>query len=276
MSDNPLLSHMRQETVFVRLPSKGNFYIEPPELTDDGEIGVRSMTSADEIALRVPDALFNGEATYRVLQSCCPRIKNPKEMPYNDVDVVLMAIRRATYGNEITVPIECKNEECKNKQEYIKEIDPVLAQVPQLEDQYTVSIGNLTVYIRPIDLQSTTELQIQAVEQLKINETLGNFKGDPEQIIAFQDSVKTVAESNSRIIGRCVYIVEMPDKQRVEDPEHIQEWINNIDVSTYNIIMKKLLEIQTKVIEVFVEGECVKCSTPFKQPVILDQAHFFA
>tara|TARA_B100000965_G_scaffold182708_1_gene152499 strand:+ start:3167 stop:3970 length:804 start_codon:yes stop_codon:yes gene_type:complete len=267
---------MRQETVFVRLPSKGNFYIEPPELTDDGEIGVRSMTSADEIALRVPDALFNGEATYRVLQSCCPRIKNPKEMPYNDVDVVLMAIRRATYGNEITVPIECKNEECKNKQEYIKEIDPVLAQVPQLEDQYTVSIGNLTVYIRPIDLQSTTELQIQAVEQLKINETLGNFKGDPEQIIAFQDSVKTVAESNSRIIGRCVYIVEMPDKQRVEDPEHIQEWINNIDVSTYNIIMKKLLEIQTKVIEVFVEGECVKCSTPFKQPVILDQAHFFA
>ncbi len=276
MSDNPLLSHMRQETVFVRLPSKGNFYTEPPELTDDGEIGVRSMTSADEIALRVPDALFNGEATYRVLQSCCPRIKNPKEMPYNDVDVVLMAIRRATYGNEITVPIECKNEECKNKQDYIKEIDPVLAQVPQLEDQYTVSIGNLTIYIRPIDLQSTTELQIQAVEQLKINETLGNFKGDPEQIIAFQDSVKTVAESNSRIIGRCVYIVEMPDKQRVEDPEHIQEWINNIDVSTYNIIMKKLLEIQTKVIEVFVEGECVKCSTPFKQPVILDQAHFFA
>jgi len=276
MSDNPLLSHMRQETVFVKLPSKGNFYKDAPQLTDDGEIGVRSMTSADEIALRVPDALFNGEATYRVLQSCCPRIKNPKEMPYNDVDVVLMAIRRATYGNELTVPVQCRDEECQHKQDYIKEIDPVLAQVPQLEDQYTVTIGNLTIYLKPIDLQSTTELQIQAVEQLKINENLSEFKGSPEQITAFQESVKVVAESNSRIISRCVYIVEMPDKQRVEEPEHIQEWINNIDVNTYNIIMKKLLEIQSKVVKVFIEGKCIKCEKEFKQPIVLDQAHFFA
>ncbi len=267
---------MRQETVFVKLPSKGNFYKDAPQLTDDGEIGVRSMTSADEIALRVPDALFNGEATYRVLQSCCPRIKNPKEMPYNDVDVVLMAIRRATYGNELTVPVQCRDEECKHKQDYIKEIDPVLAQVPQLEDQYTVTIGNLTIYLKPIDLQSTTELQIQAVEQLKINENLSEFKGSPEQITAFQESVKVVAESNSRIISRCVYIVEMPDKQRVEEPEHIQEWINNIDVNTYNIIMKKLLEIQSKVVKVFIEGKCIKCEKEFKQPIVLDQAHFFA
>ena len=63
MSNNPLMSHMRQETVFVSLPSKGNFYKQKPGLTDDGEIGVRAMTSADEIALKVPDALFNGEAT---------------------------------------------------------------------------------------------------------------------------------------------------------------------------------------------------------------------
>ena len=276
MSNNPLLTHMRQETVFVRLPSKGNFYKDPPDLTSDGEIGVRAMTSGDELALKVPDALFNSEATYRVLQSCCPRIKDPKQMPYNDVDVVLMAIRRATYGNELTVPIECQNEECKHKQDYIKEIDPVLAQIPQLEDQYTVTVGDLTVYIRPIDLHSTTELQLQAVEQLKINDTLTEFDGKPEDIKKFQDSMRNIADSNSKIISRCVYIVEMPDKQRVEDPDQIQEWINNIDVVTYNDIMKKLLEIQTVVIKVNVEGECIKCKEPFNQPIIVDQSHFFA
>ncbi len=276
MSNNPLLSHMRQETVFVRLPSKGNFYKDPPELTSDGEIGVRAMTSGDELALKVPDALFNSEATYRVIQSCCPRIKDPKQMPYNDVDVVLMAIRRATYGNELTVPIECQNEECKHKQEYIKEIDPVLAQIPTLEDQYTVTVGDLTVYIRPIDLHSTTELQLQAVEQLKINDTLTDFEGSQEDIKKFQDSMRNIADSNSKIISRCVYIVEMPDKQRVEDQDQIQEWINNIDVITYNDIMKKLLEIQTVVIKVTVEGECVKCKEPFEQPIIVDQSHFFA
>tara|TARA_B100001250_G_scaffold414426_1_gene452743 strand:+ start:1719 stop:2549 length:831 start_codon:yes stop_codon:yes gene_type:complete len=276
MSDNPLLSHMRQETVFVRLPSKGNFYKDPPDLTSDGEIGVRAMTSADELALKVPDALFNSEATYRVLQSCCPRIKDPKQMPYNDVDVVLMAIRRATYGNELTVPVECKNEKCKHQQDYIKEIDPILAQIPTLEDQYTVTVGDLTVYIRPIDLHSTTELQLQAVEQLKINDTLTDFEGKQEDIKKFQDSMRNIADSNSKIISRCVYIVEMPDKQRVEDPNQIQDWINNIDVSAYNDIMKKLLEIQTVVIQVHVEGECIKCKEPFKQPIVVDQSHFFA
>ncbi len=270
------MSHMRQETVFVSLPSKGNFYKQKPDLTDDGEIGVRAMTSADEIALKVPDALFNGEATYRVLQSCCPRIKDPKEMPYNDVDVVLLAIRRATYGNELNVPVKCKNPECGHEQEYIKELDPVLAQIPILEDTYTIKVGDLTVYIKPIDLQSTTQLQIQAVEQVKINETLSTYEGNHDQISAFQNSMKTIADSNSEIISRCVYIVEMPDKTRIEDPEHIAEWINNIDVVTFNTIMDKLMEIQSVVMKVSVHGECVKCSTPFDQPLVVDQSHFFA
>tara|TARA_B100000579_G_scaffold197072_2_gene161044 strand:+ start:485 stop:1315 length:831 start_codon:yes stop_codon:yes gene_type:complete len=276
MSDNPLMSHMRQETVFVRLPSKGNFYTQKPDLTDDGEIGVRAMTSADEIAMKVPDALFNGEATYRILKSCCPRIKDPKEMPYNDVDVVLMAIRRATYGNELNVPVKCKNTECNNEQEYIKEIDPLLAQIPLLEDTYTVTVGDLTVYLRPIDLQSTTQLQIQAVEQIKINDTLATFEGNQDQITSFQNSMRTIADSNTEIISRCVYIVELPDKKRVEDPKQIQEWINNIDVITYNSIMNKLLEIQSVVMKVVVEGNCVKCNEPFSQPLIVDQSHFFA
>ena len=270
------MSHMRQENVFVRLPSKGNFYKQRPDLTDDGEIGVRAMTSADEIALKVPDALFNGEATYRVLESCCPRIKDPREMPYNDVDVVLMAIRRATYGNDLQVPVKCKNKECNHEQEYIKEIDPVLAQIPMLDDTYTVDHNGLTIYLKPIDLQSTTKLQMQAVEQIKINDTLSNFEGSQEQITSFQESMKAIADSNSDIIARCVYIVELPDKTRVEEPEHIAEWISNIDVVTYNTIMEKLLEVQSIVMKVVVNGECAKCGTPFSQPLIVDQSHFFA
>lgn len=275
MSNNPLMDHMRQETVFVRLPSKGNFYKNKPQLTDDGEVGVRSMTSSDEIALKVPDALFNGEATYRVIKSCCPRIKDPREMPYNDVDVVLMAIRRATYGNELTVPHKC--EKCSAEYEYTQGIDSLLSQTPLLEDTYQLEIdGGLKVFIKPIDLQSTTELQIQAVEQAKINETLTNFDGSDENIRQFQDSMMKVAESNVKIIARSVYIVEMPDGQRVEDPNHIAEWINNIDVSIYNKIMNRLLEIQGNVLKVEIKSNCAECNEPFTKPIIIDQARFFA
>lgn len=273
MSDNPLLQHMRQETVFVKLPSKGNFYKNKPNLTDDGEVGVMSMTSADEIAMKIPDALFNGESTYRVLKSCCPRIEDPREMPFNDVDAVLMAIRRATYGNELTVPFKC--EKCDKTYDYVQEIDPILASVPMLEDQYIVEIADLKIFIRPIDLQSSTELQIQAVEQAKIQDNLQSYDGSPENIKAFQDSMFKVAQSNVNIISRCIYIIETPDGQRVDDPKFIDEWINNINVDIFNTIMARLLTIQTITLNLQMKSECANCKNPFEIPIIIDQARFF-
>ncbi len=273
MSDNPLLQHMRQETVFVKLPSKGNFYKTKPKLTDDGEVGVLSMTSADEIAMKIPDALFNGESTYRILKSCCPRIEDPREMPFNDVDTVLMAIRRATYGNDLTIPYKCPK--CNSSFDYTQEIDPILASVPELEDTYIVEINGLKIFIRPIDLQSSTELQIQAVEQTKIAETLKGYDGSQENINAFQESMFKVAQSNVNIISRCVYIIETPDGQRVDDTKFIDEWINNIDVDIFNQLMGKLLEIQTITLNLNMKSECAKCSEPFEIPVVIDQARFF-
>ena len=46
----------------------------------------------DEIIFKTPDALFNGEATVRVVESCCPYIKDAKDMPSIDVDALLVAI----------------------------------------------------------------------------------------------------------------------------------------------------------------------------------------
>ena len=76
MSNNPLKQFFRQPAIYVRLPSQGKFY--PPgvlEMPATGELPVYPMTAIDEITYRTPDALFNGQATVNVLQSCVPDIK---------------------------------------------------------------------------------------------------------------------------------------------------------------------------------------------------------
>ena len=103
---NPLKKYYRQPKQFVRLPSNYKYYkpgtIQVPE---SGEVAVFPMTAKDELLFKTPDALLNGEATVRVIQSCIPAITNAWEMPALDIDTCLVAIRMATYGTKMQVKV---------------------------------------------------------------------------------------------------------------------------------------------------------------------------
>jgi len=103
-STNPLKNYFRQPKLFLSLPSKGKYYPEGSlEVSESGEYPVFSMTAKDELSLKTPDALINGQSTVDVIQSCIPSIKNAWKMPSLDLDAALIAIRIATYGEMMTV-----------------------------------------------------------------------------------------------------------------------------------------------------------------------------
>jgi len=105
---NPLQKFFRQPKVYVSLPSKGLYY-EPGSLIGDyNNVPVFAMSGMDEIIMKTPDALFTGEATAKVIESCCPYIKNAKTMPSIDIDALLIAIRIATFGEKMTVTQTCQ------------------------------------------------------------------------------------------------------------------------------------------------------------------------
>ena len=102
MSANPLAKHFRQPAIYMKLPSQGRFWpSEALNLPATGAIPVYPMTAKDEIVLRTPDALMNGQGIIDVIQSCCPNIVDAWRMPSIDVDAVLVAIRIASYGNQM-------------------------------------------------------------------------------------------------------------------------------------------------------------------------------
>src|SRR5210317_2475467 len=114
MSSNPLQKHYRQPQLYLTLPSGGQWW--PKNSIDwptTGELAVYSMTAKDELAMKTPDALLNGQATVDVIQSCVPNIKNAWHAPSIDLDTILIAIRIATYGEtmELTTKVPNTGEE---------------------------------------------------------------------------------------------------------------------------------------------------------------------
>ena len=112
-SANPLAKHFRQPAIYTKLPSQGEFWPAGAlELPANGEVPIYPMTARDEIILRTPDALLNGQGVVDVLQSCCPSVKDAWKLPSIDVDAILIAVRIATYGNQLDVDATCPH--CKH------------------------------------------------------------------------------------------------------------------------------------------------------------------
>ena len=81
-NSNPLSGHFRQPAVFLKLPSEGRYWQSGSiNMPANGEIGVMPMTAKDEIMLRTPDALMNGQGVVSVIESCVPAIQNAWSIP---------------------------------------------------------------------------------------------------------------------------------------------------------------------------------------------------
>ena len=81
-SNNPLQNFMRQPKLYITLPSNGMYWPKGSlEVTETGEFPVYSMTAKDELTLKVPDALLNGQGIVDVIQHCIPNIRNAWAIP---------------------------------------------------------------------------------------------------------------------------------------------------------------------------------------------------
>ena len=66
-----LAKFYRQPKVFIALPSGGTHYYKGMIDGDPTNLPVFGMNAMDELMYKNPDALFSGEATVSVIQSCC-------------------------------------------------------------------------------------------------------------------------------------------------------------------------------------------------------------
>ena len=116
--NNPLSQYYTQPGTFAKLPSGGRYYSTPPVTTSDGEIEIRPMNAIDELQFQNPDGLLNNDSLVKVLQKTVPGIANANEILKPDLDVLLIALRIVTYGENMDVNTKCRNTECGHEETY--------------------------------------------------------------------------------------------------------------------------------------------------------------
>ena len=277
ITNNPLKSYFRKPGIWIKLPSKGKFYKnELTELNDQGEVPVYPMTTKDELILKNADALLNGDALVQLITSCVPTIKDPREMPTIDVDALLVAIRRATYGEryDVTVTHDCAENAVT---EASVDLNMMIATIKVLTDIPVITLDNgIKVFIKPITLQHLLTLNWAQYEQIR-NIQLAEQRGLPEEEQAkiAQRGYEALTTINIKTISECVDTVLLPDNTAVTDTASIYEWIGDLPRPDFKKIETTLMSTTSSGLQKEVDIECNHCRKIFTSTLDLNPTTFF-
>jgi hypothetical protein len=275
---NPLISLMRQPKIYIKLPSQGKFWPEGAlDISPNGEYAVFSMTARDELLLKTPDSLLNGQAIVDVIQNCIPAIHNAWEIPNIDLDVILVALRLATYGTQMEMTIG------KDELTYSVDLRTILDSLYETVtwDEQINFGDSLAIFVKPVNYKVISQANQQNFETQKIMNLLNNSVLTEEQkISAFRDSLKKLTDLTVGIINNSVYRIES-SAGTTDDPEFIKEFMNNCDKDIYDAVKNRLDEMRTKnaIKPMLIDAtpEMIAAGSPeiIEVPITFDQTNFF-
>jgi hypothetical protein len=245
---NPLSMFMRQPKIYIRLPSHGIYWPTGSLImTDTGEFPVYSMTAKDELMLKVPDALMNGQAVVDVIQNCIPNIKNAWHTPSIDMDLILIAIRLATYGEMMTTPLKFGDDlELEYQIDLRVVMDGLLNQI-QWDEAVPVN-DSLTVFVKPLNYKHMTEAAIQTFQTQRIIQMVNDDTMDEDaKIKLFRESFSKLSEATIGVIHHSISRIDTINGS-TDNPTHIKEFIDNVDKDIFNMIqahLEKMRDVNT-------------------------------
>lgn len=277
---NPLQKYFRQPKIYIPLPSRGQFY--PPnsiEIPETGEFPVYPMTARDEIMMKTPDALVNGETTVQVIQSCMPNIKNAWDVPSIDLDTILLAIRIASYGEnmEIDINVPVTGEERKYDLNLVSLLDNLSSETYTP----TVTLNDLTIHIKPLTYRDFTETSLKTFEEQKIFNLLNNEKvGTEEKLLKFNQSFRKLTDLTILTLEKSIHRISGADFE-VTEHDHIREFVDNADKSVFKNIIDHVEQQKNKFsikpLQIQATPEEIELGVPetYEVPLTFDSSVFF-
>jgi len=272
---NPLNKYFRQPAIYVKLPSNGKHY--PPDsihIPANGEIPIYPMTAMDEIITRTPDALFNGSAVAQLFQSCVPNIKDPWVIPQIDIDMLFTAIRIASYGHEMELEFTCPH--CLETDNFALDLRQVIDQYGIPDFEQNLQVGDLEIYFRPLNytqISQSAQKQFEQQKRIQLTSAAENVTDD-DKLKAMSEALAEITKMTLATMTESIAAIKS-DGLVIDNRDHINEFMNNIDRTLYASIRDHLTEVRSKGQMKPLTVSCKKCSKPFEQPFTLDLSNFF-
>ncbi len=272
MANNPLQQYFRQPKIYISLPSQGVYYTPGVIQGDPTRLPVFGMTGMDEIMFKTPDALLAGESTARVISSCCPSISNPWETSLVDLDMLLSAIRIATFGNELTIGHKCSK--CGTEHDYVLDLTRFIDHYATCEYDNRIVLDNLSVIIRPLNYRQSTDFGLRNFNiQQKIYQ-IQNLPDVESQSQANKEVFEELSQLRNDIFKAGIESIDT-GTQVVTQKEFISEWVENVDLAVVEQIRDHVEANRKRWIPPAQTVKCDACGNEDQVNIELDQSNFF-
>lgn len=271
---NPLAKYFRVPGLNVKLPS-GGAYMPPGaiQLTATEEIPVFPMRAADELMLKSPDALMSGYAIEEIITSCIPAIRAPRLISMPDLDVILLAVRAATYGEKMEVETQCPS--CGEEHKFDCHLPSVLTTMKEMPKEAPVRLSpEVVAYLRPYNLGNGTKVALTAFNETRKLQ-FAEDQSEEYRTKAINESYKKITALNVEMMADCVMHIVTPEGT-VNHPMMIREFLANIPRQWSKKIEKKLKELNDYGIDKRLDVTCSACQHEWKTELEFDPASFFA
>jgi hypothetical protein len=194
-------------------------------------------------------------------------------MPSLDIDAALIAIRVATYGENMGVEANCPH--CGVENDYDIDLVHWLDRINGWQFSPEVDLAPLTIIVRPYTYRELSQTSLKTLEHQRIFNVINSEElSDEQKIEKFGNSFVKLTSLTVDIIAGCVAKIITPDGE-VTDLDHIKEFISNSPKDVFDKISNHVNEMK-KNIELPVQHVvCSSCSKEFDMPVTMDQSNFF-
>lgn len=272
MTQNPLQQYFRQPKIFINLPSQGIYSREGAVQGEVNNMPVYGMTGMDEIIVKTPDALLSGESTVKVVQSCCPSVKDAWGLSVLDTDLIFAAIRIATYGNLLSVSNVCPK--CNSENNYDADLNKVIEHYSNCKYDNKIVTGDLVIKTQPLTYKQSTDFNLQNFElqqKLRQVEQMEDNEERQRNINALWDDL---AVSQKNLFASTVESVETADIT-VTERGYINEWLENCDKDIIDSIKKQIEKNKNAWAMPTFPAKCDSCGHEIELMIDLDQSNFF-
>lgn len=273
-ANNPLAKHFRQPAIYITLPSGGKFWPEGSiDIPLTGEIPVYPMTVKDEMLLKTPDALMNGASIVNMIHSCCPNITNAWLCPVVDLDAILIAIRLASYGNSMEFTSICPH--CQTVNDNAIDLRVLLDSIKPITYNSTATIQNLVFHFKPQSFENLNQVSQVTFEQQKlVSSIIDSELPEDQKAELFREGFAKLTNLNLSMLASCIDSIEA-DGQQVADVDQIKEFLDNVDLKSYEEIKDKVqvLVDQNKIEPLGLT--CSNCDSTYQTNLEFNQSNFF-
>lgn len=272
---NPLTKFFRTPAIYVTLPSAGKHWpADSIDMPENMELPVFPMTNRDEITLRTPDALINGQGVVDVIQSCVPAIKDAWQTPSVDIDTLLMAVRIASYGHNMDLEQTCTA--CQHEDTYSLDLRIAMSGIRSPDYSTVEQFEQLRIRFKPQNYKGVNAMNQLAFELTKTQQNLDNLESSEEKDAGKTMLLDRYVQLNvDTLVAVTDYIELVDSEQQITDTDHIKEFYSNINSAFFDKIQSKILALGRSTEAAPHMTACTACGAEITLNILFDYSSFF-